>query len=171
MTHGGWTVIQHRLNGTVLFNRTFVDYENGFGDLGGEFWLGLEKIHRLANTTNLYHIRFNVTTDKNVTKFIEYEQFGLGSHLTKYTLLAANPVSGDLPNGTFSYNSGSQFATLDQDNNFGCGHRRHSGWWFKNCVYINVNGIYGVKNTESGFIEHFKEYHNLIQSTVEIKHI
>ena len=29
-----------RFNGELLFNKTFNEYETGFGDIGGEHWLG-----------------------------------------------------------------------------------------------------------------------------------
>ena len=43
---GGWMVIQRRVaNRTVNFTRDWNDYVNGFGDLNGEIWNGLDNIH------------------------------------------------------------------------------------------------------------------------------
>ena len=48
---GGWIVIQRRNASTrwVNFARGWVDYKNGFGDLDGEFWIGLQQIYELTN--------------------------------------------------------------------------------------------------------------------------
>ncbi|CAG2194305.1 unnamed protein product [Mytilus edulis] len=46
---GGWTVIQKRFNGVTEFYRNWQDYENGFGDLNEEFWLGNKYIAMLTS--------------------------------------------------------------------------------------------------------------------------
>ena len=43
-----WAVIQSRAVGDVLFNRTYSDYRNGFGDVTGDYWIGLDAIRELC---------------------------------------------------------------------------------------------------------------------------
>lgn len=45
---GGWTINLRRFNGSVDFNRSWTEYKNEFGELDGEFFLRLDKIHALA---------------------------------------------------------------------------------------------------------------------------
>ena len=56
-------VFQRRMDGTEDFYRGWDDYVKGFGDLNGEFWLRLNKIHRLTNAA----------TDVNSTLRVELE--------------------------------------------------------------------------------------------------
>ena len=45
---GGWTVIQRRDGNTTNFYRNWQEYKLGFGELDGNFWLGLERIHQIT---------------------------------------------------------------------------------------------------------------------------
>ncbi|TMW44968.1 hypothetical protein DOY81_009951, partial [Sarcophaga bullata] len=47
---GVWTVIQRRINGSVDFYRNLSEYKTGFGNVDGEFFIGLDKLHALTST-------------------------------------------------------------------------------------------------------------------------
>ena len=74
---GGWIIIQRRTDASVTFNRNWNDYKNGFGDLNGNFWLGLEKIHKLASPGKGAILRIDL---KHISapiqlKYAEYSNF------------------------------------------------------------------------------------------------
>ena len=82
---GGWTVIQRRKDGSVNFYRGWNDYKVGFGDLKGEFWLGLEKIYRLTHQTrNRLRVELEETSGK--VAYAEYDYFAVSSGRVNYKL-------------------------------------------------------------------------------------
>ena len=83
-TGGGWTVFQKRLDGSVDFYRAWNDYKDGFGNMNGEFWLGLDKIHRLTTKKNKLRVDLMDTTGR--TAYAEYHTFAVTSERTKYQL-------------------------------------------------------------------------------------
>ena len=82
---GGWTVFQKRRDGSVDFYRTWEDYKRGFGSLKGEFWLGLDKIHRLTVNGN-NKLRVDLEDNLGNTTFAEYSSFTVASEQAKYKL-------------------------------------------------------------------------------------
>jgi Fibrinogen beta and gamma chains, C-terminal globular domain len=58
----GWLIILSRLDANFPLNQTWTTYKSGFGDIGSNFWLGLERIYRLTNSAvnggRTYRIRF-----------------------------------------------------------------------------------------------------------------
>ena len=91
---GGWTVFQRRLDGCMDFNLGWADYKKGFGDfLNGEFWLGLEKIHRLTQNETENRLRVDLGVTKRKTVYAEYLWFGIGDKKDKYRLKLGNKSS------------------------------------------------------------------------------
>ena len=82
---GGWTVFQKRVDGTVDFYLNWSDYKQGFGNLSGEFWLGLEKIHRLTSDDNKM-LRVDLEDFDGNTRYAEYNMFGVMDENDKYKL-------------------------------------------------------------------------------------
>ncbi|XP_033762491.1 uncharacterized protein LOC117344006 [Pecten maximus] len=153
---GGWVVVQHRFDGSEMFNRSFAEYEHGFGDLNGEFWLGLEKISKLSNPGR--KVRFLLQTFNGTWMALEYGNFSVANASQQYTLNVSQHMSGFAPE-SFEYNSGEKFYTFDNDNAGHCAVRRFAGWWFGSCTFLNINGEYGLRDDESGIIEHFSNNH------------
>ena len=72
-------MFQRRLDGCMNFNLGWADYKKGFGDfLNGEFWLGLEKIHRLTQNETENRLRVDLGVTKRKTVYAEYLRFGVG---------------------------------------------------------------------------------------------
>ena len=82
---GGWLVLQKRLNGSVDFYRNWAEYKRGFGNLSGEFWLGLENIYRLTRNES-YKLRVDLEDFAGKTYYAEYDLFKVGSEEEKYKL-------------------------------------------------------------------------------------
>ena len=84
---GGWTIFQRRIDGSVDFHRGWKNYTEGFGDLNGEFWLGLDKIHRLSESGQNV-LRVDMEDFENETRFAEYIAFAVAGKMVKYRLTA-----------------------------------------------------------------------------------
>jgi ficolin len=77
--------MQRRVDGSVDFYRNWTEYKNGFGKLTGEFWLGLDKIHRLsANGQNV--LRVDLESFENETRYANFGTFAVGNENEGYIL-------------------------------------------------------------------------------------
>ena len=82
---GGWTIFQRRVDGSVDFFRGWQDYKRGFGDMKGEFWLGLDKIHQLAAVSNNV-LRVDMEDTSGAKRYATYTKFSVSSESNKYRL-------------------------------------------------------------------------------------
>ncbi|XP_035829520.1 angiopoietin-4-like [Aplysia californica] len=148
--NGGWIVVQRRTSADVDFFRGWVDYKNGFGDLSGNFWFGLEKIHHLTNKER-YELRFDLMYNgKNY--YAIYKNFLLLGESENYKI----KISGYSGNAgdQMNYHNGQAFSTKDRDNDQNspnnCASIRHGAWWYNTCAYVNLNGAWASEEYAKG---------------------
>ena len=156
---GGWTVFQRRKDGSVDFYRNWTDYQQGFGILSGEFWLGLDKIHRLTPTAT--QLRIDMQDFEGNSRYAQYSSFSVGDSVSKYTLSVSgySGTAGD----SLTYHNGHKFSTRDQDNDGNCAQQFKGGWWYNNCHHSNLNGLYqgASRPSSKGVIwYHWRRYHS-----------
>uniref|UniRef100_A0A1X7UMG7 Fibrinogen C-terminal domain-containing protein n=1 Tax=Amphimedon queenslandica TaxID=400682 RepID=A0A1X7UMG7_AMPQE len=147
---GGWTVFQRRQDGSVDFYRYWTDYENGFGDLTGEFWLGLSKIHRLTKEGS-NTLRVDLGDFEGNTTYANYSTFNISDGSTEYILTVGgySGTAGD----SLAYHNGSRFSTKDNDNDDlsrgNCAQSYTGAWWYHTCYHSSLNGQYFDTSTSS----------------------
>ncbi|XP_050093947.1 angiopoietin-related protein 1-like [Anopheles aquasalis] len=149
---GGWIVIQHRYDGTVDFYRGWNEYRDGFGDLGKEFWLGLEKIHQIT-TGRRHELVVELKHFNGTHQSARYDAFEIGSEKEQYALKDLGKYNGTAGDH-MTWNRGMMFTTKDRENDrhpgLQCAHYHGGAWWYNRCTYVNLNGRYmKAKDMES----------------------
>nr|XP_021522785.1 tenascin-X [Aotus nancymaae] len=139
---GGWLVFQRRMDGQTDFWRDWEDYAHGFGNISGEFWLGNEALHSLTQAGD-YSMRVDLRAGDEAV-FAQYDSFRVDSAAEYYRLHLEgyHGTAGD----SMSYHSGSVFSARDRDPNnllISCAVSYRGAWWYRNCHYANLNGLYG----------------------------
>lgn len=151
---GGWTVIQRRMDGSVNFYRNFSDYIEGFGNLSGEFWIGLDNLHKILQTAERFELRIDMEDWDDVKKFAKYSKFNVGEPEKDYSLTVTG-YSGTATD-SFSGHSGAKFSTEDLDldsSSANCAQLYKGGWWYNNCHVSNLNGLYHKGGPHDSFAD------------------
>ncbi|KAM3937898.1 fibrinogen gamma chain isoform 2-T2 [Leptodactylus fuscus] len=165
-----WTVLQRRLDGSVDFNKNWIQYKEGFGYLSPtdttEFWLGNEKIHQISTQSTIpYVLRIDLEDWSGRKSTADYSTFRLGSENDKYRLTYAYFLGGDAGDAFDGYDfgddpsdkfytshNGMPFSTYDKDNDRfegNCAEQDGSGWWMNRCHAGQLNGKYYKDGTYS----------------------
>ncbi|XP_075700672.1 fibrinogen-like protein 1 [Rhinoderma darwinii] len=161
--NGGWTLIQKHDGADGLdFEQDWTAYENGFGNIQGEHWLGLEKIYALTQQTNRpSKLHISLAAFDGGAAYTEYSPFSIGNAGTSYKLSAGNYVgtAGDAFLGVATIIGSNQhsnsFSTWDHATDnchpnclsgdtlyLSCSSRFRAGWWFNSCGTANLNGVW-----------------------------
>lgn len=119
---------------------------DGFGDVAGDHWLGLHKLHQLTNSRcyklvvqlRLLNGTYLQQFYRNFVVADESQQFAVNFAATYFSRIHR---LGDC----LSDVRGKPFSTYDADHDDdatgSCAKRHHSGWWFGNCTLCNPTGI------------------------------
>ncbi|XP_002132329.2 fibrinogen-like protein 1 [Drosophila pseudoobscura] len=141
----GWTLIQRRVNANENFNRSWADYKMGFGDLRENFFLGLEKIHRMT-LLQPHELYIQLQDGNGSTRYARYDDFKIGSEEEAYELISLGKYSGTAGDSLTKFQLNMKFSTLDRDNDANvkrnCAKMFGGGWWFSACGKSHLNGNY-----------------------------
>ncbi len=150
---GGWTVFQRRKDGSVDFYRVWTDYAQGFGNLTGEFWLGLRKLHRITSLSRGAagnELRVDMEDFEGNTAYAKYGSFAIGDSTAKY-ILSVSGYSGTAGD-SLAFHNGQLFSTKDQDHDTtveDCAEKYKGAWWYNICYNANLNGPYQMGELSS----------------------
>ncbi|XP_076081584.1 uncharacterized protein LOC143052438 [Mytilus galloprovincialis] len=138
---GGWVVFQRRSDGSENFFRDWQAYEDGFGTLHGELWIGNKYLHILTQVPT--ELRIDLEAWDGQKRYAKYSSFVIGDADSKYTL-SVDGFGGNAGDG-LAYHHGLKFSTHDQDNtqtSTTCAARNKGAWWYKACSHSSLNGEY-----------------------------
>ncbi|XP_025105595.1 uncharacterized protein LOC112571027 isoform X2 [Pomacea canaliculata] len=133
---GGWLVFQRRRDFTVDFNRSWTEYVNGFGDLSGDFWLGLSTLRKVIRYEHM-RLRVDIIDESGQRRYAEY-MFLMWGDLSENQLRVYDYTGGDAGD-VLRPSHDRVFSTYDRDPT-GCVRTRHSAWWYPDdcgSTYLN----------------------------------
>ncbi|XP_060552684.1 ficolin-1-like isoform X2 [Ruditapes philippinarum] len=165
---GGWTIFHRRMDGSVDFYRNYAEYENGFGNVDGELWLGLQYIQELAGQGST-EIRLDMTRNDSTTGHEICPDFKL-TEGTKYKLNIGSCTRVDLLSIGFDHNNQMPFSTYDRDldtSSINCAVFLRGAWWYSKCARVNLNGLYVTPgtSTKTGHWHYGFDYHNSLRAS------
>ena len=177
----GFIVVQRRVDASLSFGkRSWIQYKNSFGNLEGNYWIGLEKLHAIAAPRRGAMLRVDVRhqSEPNTTYNAKYSTFEVGNEADGYRL----KIGGYQGNAgdSFAVHNGMKFSTFDKDNDLAftnCGSYHNGGWWHYDCFSNGcfLNGVYPNASPDPNYqqISWFKlknQYRGIIYSRMMISY-
>ena len=128
-----WTVFMNRYDGSVDFSRDWHGYKEGFGNLEGEFWLGLKYINALTTVTrHPQELWIEMEDWECEMGYAKYSSFALSDESNGFTINLLGGYRGNVGD-SLSFHQGLKFATKDNDvksSEVSCAATYKGGWWY-----------------------------------------
>lgn len=132
----GWLVIQRRFNGSLNFYRNWKEYREGFGNLNGEFFIGLEKL-RAITALEPFELYVALEDFNGTTRSAKFDEFAIGNEEDGYALNVLGAYTGNAGDSLRSHRK-MKFSTYDRDNDRefhrNCAFLHVGAWWYNSCV-------------------------------------
>ena len=129
------------------FNRPFADFVNGFSTTQGDFWFGLELLHKLTSAAKTRYQLVLGAKRRDNGRWMEvvldnfYVDSGDGYHL-RFGSIVAKRNTG-ISDWNVNYFRDKLFSARDRDQDtysgYDCASSRKGGWWFGYCSLICLN--------------------------------
>ena len=167
--HQGWTLVHRRTNGSLSFDRTWKEFEEGFGDLEDEFWLGLKAMHLMTDMGE-WKLRVDMLVSEGereqlvpvsegerkelVPVSVEYNHFQVAGPEQNYKLNASEFNTSTMYDILMGFH-GNPFSTHDRDNDGwagSCAELNKGGWWYPPTCFSD-KGLNLNKEYEDGGLE------------------
>ncbi|XP_062135604.1 angiopoietin-related protein 7-like isoform X2 [Drosophila sulfurigaster albostrigata] len=142
----GWIVILQNINGKESFFRDWATYSAGFGSFSGDFFLGLEKIHQLTNSTR-YELLIQMEDYDGRVSNVHLDNFRVDGKDNDYIVSSLGNYSGQ-------NNNQCKYSKIDDDTDMweyvNCKENYREGAWYADCLERKTNEYFPVKETEWG---------------------
>ena len=147
----------------MQFDRNWGEYKTGFGNIGGMFWIGLNKLHILAAPGRgaVLMIAIKPSDNPRVTFRAVYSTFEVASSTYNYRLKVAG-YEGNAGDAMSQLN-GMPFSVSENES---CD-KRLGGWWHQECSG-NINSEYPM-DANNGYRMRWAN-HNVMYSRMAIKY-
>ncbi|XP_060654969.1 fibrinogen-like protein 1 [Drosophila nasuta] len=140
----GWIVIQQRVGGNENFNRDWATYRKGFGSFESDFFLGLEKLHRITSLQR-FELYIHLVTRYGSAYNARYDDFKISDEDNGYSL-SLGKCNGTILEDALRDSENMKFTTFDHDNDkafYGnCAVWNEGGWWYNSCSACPLNAPY-----------------------------
>ncbi|XP_060654854.1 fibrinogen-like protein 1 [Drosophila nasuta] len=161
----GWIVIQQRVGGNESFNRDWAKFRKGFGSFESDFFLGLEKIHRIMSLQR-FELYIHLVAQNRSAYNARYDDFKISDEDNGYAL-SLGEFNGTIIEDGMRNSKNMKFSTFDHDNDKAgdgnCAVWYESGWWYNNCASCPLNAPYGPN---LGWLHNW--YNNLLLKEVKM---
>ncbi|ALC40953.1 maker26 [Drosophila busckii] len=131
---GGWTVVLRRQDGSVDFFLFWQDYKQGFGNVQGEFFIGLDRLRALTKNKD-QELLIVMDNNEGVQKYAKYSHFAIDNEQNNYKLSTLGVYTGDAGD-SLKFHLGYRFSTRDRDNDKdknNCTNLCTGAWWYVSC--------------------------------------